>query len=180
MAAISSTDIYNAPEAHLTESTPEVKSGLLSMNGRLGVLKYMAHSTLLMIAMMALFTIVALASGVSMSGEAAPQLSPLIILGFGVCTLPAAWVGFTMFAKRLHDLNLNAWYMLLVFIPILGGLFSIFAICAPGMKEGNQFGALNPTANWEVALGIIGLVLFVGTMLASIAAITLPFVMSVF
>ena len=177
MAAISSTDIYNAPEAPLTESTPEVKSGLFSIKGRLGVLKYMAHSTVLMFAMMALFAVAALASGVSLSGESTPQLSPVTIFAFGICMLPAVWIGFTMFAKRLHDLNLSAWYMLLMLIPIIGSLFSLFAICAPGMKEGNRFGALAVTATWEKVLGIIGLVFFVGAMLASIAAIAAPFVM---
>ena len=134
MAAISSTDIYNAPEAPLTESTPEVKSGLFSMQGRLGVLKYMAHSMVLMLAMMALFAIVALASGVSFSAESTPQLNPVLMSLMVICCLPAAWVGFTMFAKRLHDLNLSGWFMLIAFIPILGSLFSIFAMCAPGMN----------------------------------------------
>lgn len=178
MAAISSTDVYETPQATLSESTPEIKTGLFSAKGRLGVLKYMAQSCILMLAMIAVFGVVALSAGVSFSGEtASPEMNPLLLSVIAVAILPAMWIGTVMMIKRLHDLNLSGWFILLTLIPILGGFISLFIMCAPGMKEGNKFGPLAHTAAWEKVLGIIGLAILVLTMIASIGALVAPSVM---
>lgn len=178
MAAISSTDVYDAPQATLSESAPEIKTGLFSAKGRLGVLKYMAHSLVLMLAMMAIFGVMALLAGVSLSEPAnSAGVNPLLISVSLVAILPGVWIGIVMMIKRLHDLNLSGWFILLTLIPVLGIIVSLFIMCAPGMKEGNKFGPLALTATWEKVLGIIGLAFFIVTMIASVVAMVAPSVM---
>ena len=178
MAAISTTNVYDTPEATLTETAPEIKTGVFSAKGRLGVLKYMAHSCVLMLIMVATFGLLALVSGVSFSPDAGTaELNPILVSIMMVAILPGVYVGIVMLIKRLHDLNLSGWLILLTIIPVIGALISLFVMCAPGMKEGNKFGPVAPTATWEKVLGMIGLAFFVITMLASIAAVVAPFVM---
>lgn len=176
MAAISSTDVFEAPEATLTESTPDVKTSIWSIKGRLGVLKYMSCSMILTLLMVGIMIAIAAVSGISMSGgDPTPaQFSPMIGVLAVVVMLPLMWIGCAMFIRRLHDLNLSGWFMLVGIIPVLGALFSLFVICAPGMKEGNRFGQPAETATWEKILGGIGLVFFVAVMVASIVSIVAP------
>lgn len=179
MAAISTTEVYDAPQAPLTESAPDIKSGIFTWKGRLGVLKYMAQSTVLMLAMIAIALVAALASGVSLSADTGtPQVNPIAMAIFLVALIPVLWISVVMLIKRLHDLNLSGWCMLLTLIPILGMLFYLFIICAPGMKEGNKFGPLAATAPWEKAVGIIGLALLVVCVIASVVALIAPSVMA--
>ncbi len=176
MAAISSTDVFEAPEATLTESTPDVKTSIWSIKGRLGVLKYMSCSIILTIAIVGIMMAIAAASGISMSGgdPTQAQFSPMLAALAVVTMLPLMWIGCAMFIRRLHDLNLSGWFMLVGIIPVIGALFSLFVICAPGMKEGNKFGQPAKTAAWEKVLGCIGLVFFIVLMVASIVSIVAP------
>jgi len=41
---------------------------------------------------------------------------------------------------RLHDLNLSGWYLLLTFVPFIGGLFSLYLLFAPGNEDSNDYG----------------------------------------
>lgn len=177
MAAISSTDVYDTPEATLTELTPEVKTGVFNANGRLGVLKYMAHSLVLMLVAAALFGVLALVGGLSFSEDSASQPNPLVMSILFVAIIPFIWLGFVMLIKRLHDLNLNGWFVLLTLIPVLGAIISLFIMCVPGMKEGNKFGPLAPTATWEKVLGVIGLAFFILAVIASIGGMIGPLMM---
>ena len=41
---------------------------------------------------------------------------------------------------RLHDLNLSGWYLLIGFIPLIGNLFSLYLLFAPGNEDSNDYG----------------------------------------
>ena len=51
--------------------------------------------------------------------------------------LPALAVTF----RRLHDTNRSAWWLLLVFVPILGGVALLVFVCLDGTRGPNPFGA---------------------------------------
>ena len=42
--------------------------------------------------------------------------------------------------RRLHDVNKNAWNILWVMIPILGGIYYIYLMCRKGDPGPNDFG----------------------------------------
>lgn len=42
--------------------------------------------------------------------------------------------------RRLHDIGKNGWWMLIVFIPILGGLAFIFLMLVPSNIGENKYG----------------------------------------
>lgn len=50
--------------------------------------------------------------------------------------LPSLAVG----ARRLHDINKTAWFLLLLLIPFIGALILIIMYCLEGTKGPNQYG----------------------------------------
>ena len=48
---------------------------------------------------------------------------------------------FSLIIRRLHDVNLSGWFLLIVFVPILGALSLLFLLCMPSDKGENKFGA---------------------------------------
>lgn len=50
--------------------------------------------------------------------------------------LPSLAVG----VRRLHDLDKSGWWLLLVLIPIIGGLILIYFFVQEGTKGANQYG----------------------------------------
>jgi uncharacterized membrane protein YhaH (DUF805 family) len=43
--------------------------------------------------------------------------------------------------RRLHDIGKSGWFTLLVFVPILGAIFSIALFFIPGQNGWNEYGA---------------------------------------
>lgn len=43
--------------------------------------------------------------------------------------------------RRLHDLNLSGWWLLLALLPYLGQAALLVALCLPGTRGDNRFGA---------------------------------------
>ncbi len=180
MATITDTDLYEAPQAELTESAPEIKTSLFSPRGRMGVVKYMAHTCVLMMVMAAFFGVVAVSAGVKIGEQASSTAyNPLLLSLIVVAILPAIWIGSVMLIKRLHDLNVTGWLFALTAIPVLGAIISLFIMCAPGMTEANKFGPVAPTALWEKVLGIIGLALLIVGMVVSVGALVASFIMGI-
>lgn len=168
-------DFFAAPQATLSQPVPEIKTSIWSAKGRLGVLKYMAFSMLLILALVAMVAAFAVTAGFSISATATlPSFNPMIATAAIVLSLPLFWIGMAMFIRRLHDLNFSGWFLLLTLIPVIGALFSLYVICAPGAKDGNKYGTAATTATWEKVLGSIGLVFFVAVLVASIIATVAP------
>lgn len=77
----------------------------------------------------ALFQVVVLA----LVGIVSRPLEALASLAF---LLPGLAVG----ARRLHDINKTAWWMLIGFIPVIGWLVLIYWAVQPGDAGTNQYG----------------------------------------
>lgn len=43
--------------------------------------------------------------------------------------------------RRMHDINLSGWFLLMSVIPFVGGLALLFLVCLPGDKESNKYGS---------------------------------------
>jgi uncharacterized membrane protein YhaH (DUF805 family) len=62
--------------------------------------------------------------------------SPLSILTTLVLILP----GIAVSVRRLHDMDRSGWWMLLLFIPIVGAIILIIWFCMRGTAGSNRFG----------------------------------------
>lgn len=61
-------------------------------------------------------------------------LSPLFILAI---LLP----GIGLFIRRLHDINLFGWWILIALIPVIGAIALILLFAIPGDAKANSYGA---------------------------------------
>ena len=71
-----------------------------------------------------------------MSGMVAGLYGPLTLLAMLVLLIP----GIAVSIRRLHDQDKSGWFVLLAFIPILGGLVLLVFMFLEGTKGGNKFG----------------------------------------
>ena len=75
------------------------------------------------------------------------------------------------FVRRLHDINMNGWWSVLIFIPIVNIIFGIYVLVKKGVEGTNRFGPARATPKWEKVLGIIALIIIVLYVLVIIAGI---------
>lgn len=50
------------------------------------------------------------------------------------------WFMFSVFTRRLHDLNKSGWLSLLVFVPLANAILGIILLFKPGSHEENKYG----------------------------------------
>ena len=167
---------YSAPDAALETGYDETYSpSIISFQGRIGRMRYLAYSIGVSLVMMIVMMVVMPLLGASMMmvGGGGPEglsiVSMLFIGVFYVLTI----VFSVMFAKRrLNDLNRSGWWFLLFLIPIVNLLLAIYLIFFPGTQGNNNFGPA-PTAN-SVGVLILGWSLPVLFVLGIVAAIAIP------
>ncbi|MDP3814785.1 DUF805 domain-containing protein [Pseudomonas sp.] len=155
---------YATPKATVAEVLPEFgELKPLSSEGRIGRLRYLAWSLVLMFACMPLL------------GVAAGFFAVSEILGgvlMAVVGVAIAVVGILFGVQRLHDIGWSGWLLLLNLVPVVGGVFSLLMFIIPGSTEANRFGPPPPPNSTAVKvlaalwLGII--------VLGIVAAIALP------
>jgi uncharacterized membrane protein YhaH (DUF805 family) len=75
-------------------------------------------------------------------------LSGVILLGF--------WLGFSLDARRLHDLGHSGWYVMLGFLPIVNVAAGLYCLFSAGQPGPNQYG-LSPDArkHQRKVLGVV-------------------------
>lgn len=75
----------------------------------------------------------------------------LALAGVYICSLIPLEI------KRLHDMNLSGWWLLLLFIPIVNGIFKMILLFKKGTHGKNRFGPEPcPTAleGWMIPIAI--------------------------
>lgn len=63
-------------------------------------------------------------------------LRALLILAELLCI----WPTFSLYIRRLHDLDKSAWWVVALFIPIVSMVFVIYVMCCKGTTGSNRFG----------------------------------------
>lgn len=155
---------YATPKAAVAEALPEFSElKVFTTEGRIGRLRYLAWSMVLMLACLPLFGI---AAGFFALSEI---LGGLLMVMVGI----AAVVAGVMFGvKRLHDIGWSGWLVLISVVPIVGGVFSLLMFIIPGSTEANRFGSPPPPNSTAVKV-LAGL--WLGAIVLGIAAaIALP------
>lgn len=71
-----------------------------------------------------------------------PRLSALAYAYALFAFLP----GLSVAVRRLHDLGMRGWWLLVSLVPIVGSVALIVLFCLPGEKGANRFGNPSPTA----------------------------------
>lgn len=81
-------------------------------------------------------TPLAIRTGFSFLADAAIYAYALLVL------LP----GLSVAVRRLHDLGMRGWWLLVSLVPVLGSVALLVLFCLPGEKADNRFGRPSPTA----------------------------------
>lgn len=104
----------------------------LSLEGRYGRLNYLNAGLLAFLLVIGVTFFVSILSGSSKS------------MGGSFIFTIVGWlyflVSFRFSILRLHDLNLSGWYLVLGFVPFIGGLFSLYLLFARGNENENDYG----------------------------------------
>lgn len=164
------TDVTAPPAAGVDQTGP------FDPKGRFGRLSYIAWYLTLTVAAYAVMLVVVLVLGAAGLMGAQSETAGGIVGGVGLILyvafiLAMLVIGIIFFIRRLHDIDLSGWWALLMLVPLVNAIFGIFALVKAGTAGANRFGPPRETRGWEQVVGIIGVVLFVLSLVVTIAAV---------
>ncbi|MCZ4322999.1 DUF805 domain-containing protein [Pseudomonas anguilliseptica] len=158
------TTPYATPKAAVAETLPEFgELKAFTTDGRIGRLRYLAWSMVLMLACLPLFGI---AGGFFAASEILGGLL-MVVVGIAV-----AVVGIMFGVQRLHDIGWSGWLLLVTLVPVVGGVFSLLMFIIPGSTAANRFGPPPPPNSRAVK--ILALLWVAIIVIGIVAAIALP------
>ena len=143
----------------------------LSAKGRFNRLSYLGWYGLLSLTCMAVLIFLMLFTGIVSIHNVnldTPMLSAFP--GLTVFIMIALWFATVYFQivfliRRLHDLNKTGWLSLLLLVPIIQLLFTLYVLLAPGTPYRNDYGDVRPSSTWEKLLAWIMIILSILMML---------------
>lgn len=155
---------YATPQAAVGEVLPEFgELNVFTTEGRIGRLRYLAWSLVLMLACLPLFAATAI-------GFAISEILGAVLVGLVVIAMLV--VAVQIGVQRLHDIGWSGWLFLLTLVPLVGGIMNILMLVVPGSDAANRFGP-PPPAN-STAVKILALLWLLVPVLGIVAAIALP------
>lgn len=149
---------YAPPRANIDTQAGQVgELKVASFNGRIGRMRYLAWSLVLMFAFA---LVVAALSVVALLSE---TLSGILVIGASIGLLV---ISVQIGVQRLHDMGWTGWLWLLNLVPIVNSVFWIIMLVVPGTVGSNRFGPEPPPNSLAVNL-LAGLfiVLMIGGLL---------------
>ncbi len=120
-----------------------MQSLLFSFQGRINRAKFWLVHIVMWVVVLVVFSAILGSAAMSSDPQAALQsvgvVGGLILL---VVYILAVWIGLAIAAKRWHDRNKSAWWILIVFVPAVGGLWYLIE-CGflRGTTGPNKFGS---------------------------------------
>ena len=152
---------YAPPQANVAEQLPEFgELKPFGITGRIGRLRYLAWSLVLILVMAPALGIAALGMGISDTVG--------IILIAGV-TLAMVVVSVQIGVQRLHDIGWSGWLYLLNLVPIVGSVFPLLTLLIPGNAGANRYGPPQPPNSTAVkVLASLWLVILLLVVIAAI------------
>lgn len=135
---------YAPPKAAVAPASPAVGDlNVFALEGRIGRLRYLAWSLVLIGAFAGVMAVVAIAANVSEILGAALAIGA--VLGLLVVSVQIG-------AQRLHDIGWSAWLLLLNIVPLINSLFWILMLVVPGSAGANRYGPPPPRNSLAVKL----------------------------
>ncbi|MCV4284364.1 DUF805 domain-containing protein [Pseudomonas capsici] len=127
---------YAPPKAAVTPDLPAYSPlKVFSVEGRIGRLRYLAWSLVLVVAGLATMGVCVAVMSVSLVGGG--LLSTVAVAAFFVLSVQ-------MGVQRLHDAGWSGWLLLLNLAPFIGGIFPFLMMIVPGTGGPNKYGAPPP------------------------------------
>ena len=160
---------YLTPEAPLETSQKQFyQPKVFAFNGRIGRLRYLAYGIGVNLVLMLLLMPIMGGTMAFANTGGQSAIGMLAMAAFYIAT----FIFSVMFGKRrLNDLNRSGWWFLLLFVPIVNLLMTIYLIFFPGTDEINDFGPV-PVEN---SLGVKALAFLLPIFIIGIlAAIAIP------
>ena len=153
---------YQTPQADVNQAQEYQTPKLFAFKSRIGRMQYFAYS--IVYSFIAMF--LALSIGAIVDGSASGPTSSILIM---IAIIPVYVVAMK---RRLNDLGRTGWLSLIGFIPLIGGLFGLYLLFAPGELSENKYG-LPPAKSGKGPTIVIAVIvgLFV---LGIVAAIAIP------
>lgn len=151
---------YLPPGATLEEQIPQYGTlHVFSTQGRIGRLRYLAWSTVLLLSALPLMAIAGLLIDTS-------KLVGFTLLLVAVLGLVIVSIQITV--QRLHDLGWSGWLYLLNFVPFIGSLFPFVLMLLPGNVDSNRYGLPQPPNSRAVKIlaGASLIIPVIGVLLA--------------
>lgn len=171
----SQTNPYQAPEAELTTAVTSEpnQSGIFSLSGRIGRLRYLTYFMCIYLIVMVLVAAVGIVAAI-----AAPELGPdaggaLAVILFIAVYLPMIFYGFVFAVRRLNDCGWSGWVSLLFLVPFANIVVGLLLLFKRGDSDANRFGAQPRPNSTGVKVAAIG-GLIIPMAMGMIAAIAVP------
>jgi uncharacterized membrane protein YhaH (DUF805 family) len=126
------------PTARPGTGSGEAGAGVfgLTLDGRMGRLKYATANTVLM----ALFYVPVIMV------LTRPTLGRIALLG--VAALVFTVFGMRLAVLRCHDCDKSGWWSMLLWLPTVNFIVTIVLACAPGTDGSNEYGEQPPASSW--------------------------------
>jgi uncharacterized membrane protein YhaH (DUF805 family) len=162
-APIEPSSPYAPPHAAVGASLADFSElKVFTVNGRIGRLRYLAWSLVLMVAILIVAALCAL------------LLSNSLVAGglvITVATVAFVIVSVQIGVQRLHDAGWSGWLLLINLIPFVGSLFPLALMIVPGNPGANQYGPPQPpnsnavkvlASMWVLLIALSSVGLYVG------------------
>lgn len=163
---------YSAPNAEITEIADNVtyQPQIFALSGRIGRLRYIGYGSLIFLVWGVIIGVIGVIGALlfKSSATAGMLMTTLLVLSY----IPLVVYMFVLAKRRLNDLDNTGWLALLLFIPLVGFLFSLYMWFAPGTNGRNRFGPMPAQNPPGMALVAIIPVLFI--VVGILAAVAIP------
>lgn len=170
----STANPYATPKSDTSVQTPEQygNAKLFARHGRIGRMRYFVYSAFATFLMY--FFGIGLAIAIPAMQDAGMAMGSAVTTALGVIAVILFVVFFllslTLTRRRLNDMNLTGWLLIIMLIPYLNILFALVLLVAPGTTYSNNYGLPPPPNNTALKIAtaiIIGLPL-IGILFATI------------
>lgn len=161
-------DPYAAPGSDLQAGTiqGEGRVKALSVEGRLGRVRYLAYLLVVMLALRLGGS--AVVTMLAQIGR--PAALAGVIAVYGALLV----VSFTLAIQRLHDFDASGWLALLLLVPAVNIVFGLVLWFIPGTDGPNRFGPKTPPNGSGVTVMAVLLPVLLVVYIGVIAAIAIP------
>lgn len=155
---------YAPPQAPVGERLPEFgELKPFTTDGRIGRLRFLAWTLVLMLVCAPIF-------GIAAAGFALSTAVGVILMV--ILSVALVIVGVMINVQRLHDIGWSGWLLLITIVPLVGSVFSLLMLVMPGTNGPNRYGPM-PPANTTAVKVLAGLwIVFI--VLAVIVGVAMP------
>lgn len=173
--AVNTPNPYSAPSADLSSLAPgrdTYEPRLFAWRGRIGRLRYMAY---LLAASLANMLPVTILMGVLGAAGILKDNQDAIVAISTLLYLPLLVLSFVLAKRRFNDVNRSGWFSLLLWVPLVNFIVSLYLICARGDDGDNDYGAApSPNSLLVKIVGLVCPVLFLVAIIGVLAAVSIP------